>query len=443
VAADPPATTTTTTTTTGNASATTATSFAGAPDVELLGPVSAIPAKQRTNVFVEVVNLGPSGMHGTSILVQPASGGLIVVGQVQRSLRDLAANNSSALVVRVATPEAAGSASLSLTFTFADDAGVIRTVTRTLNVQIAPPVSAPLDITMADAALVAGEPGNISLEVANPTASNVTNLDLTLVPPSQQVLGGLGGATSTQAITPGNGSALLLHRAQLGPRQSAAVEASVIASLRPEDLVPFAVQATYTVDGFQRDQTFSFGVRVVGSVKIRVLDARLERAEGGLVLTGTVVNSGTGTAWNPRVEAAEGSGLRSDRPDLIADLKPNQATDFRVVVRQVGQAAAGAPLVAIGWNDDFGGLHTTRVAGTGPVAAPPEPANLFSRLLGALRGPWGLLALAVVVVLVGIDLVLRLGRAHREREEEAELDADESDPSRKRPRGGRKPRPSG
>lgn len=416
---------------------------AGTPDIELLGPVSPLPAKQRTNVFLAVENLGPGAIHDVSVLVQPSSGGLVVVGQIERSLQDLAGNASAAMVVRVATPDVAGSATLSLTFSFTTDAGVRTSVTRSVNLQIAPPETAPLDVTTTDAPLVAGKEGNLSLRVSNPTGQRLTNLDLTLLPArTVPILSAASGGAKVQDLTPGNGSALLLHGAQLGPGESVSVQAPVTASLRPQDLVPFSVQASYTVNGFARDQTFDFGVRVVGDVQIRVLDAHLTRTDQGLVLVGTVVNSGTGTAWSPRVDAAEGSGLQAERPQIVADLKPNEATDFQLPVKQVG--ALGGPLLKIDWNDDFGTIRATQVAAQ-PVTPPPEAPGFFSRAWSALRGPWGLLALVALALLVGVEIVRRVGRAHREREEALADEAEESgaapqDP-RSRRRGGKKPRP--
>ena len=81
----------------------------GSPNVELFGPVGVLPAKERTNVLLEAANLGPGAMRNVSALVQPATPGLTVVGELTRDLDDLAPGDSAPIFVRVATPDVAGS----------------------------------------------------------------------------------------------------------------------------------------------------------------------------------------------------------------------------------------------------------------------------------------------------------------------------------------------
>lgn len=389
----------------------------GAPDVELLGPVAALPAKAQVNLFLSVVNRGPGEMRDVSTLVT-TSGGLVLMGQVQVNLDDLPENNSTLLVVRVATPDQAGAAALAATFTFTAPSGALVNLTRVVSLRVGPPRSDPLQVTYAGDPLVAGATGALDLTIRNTGASAITSLDMDLAVRASGLTAALNGSGGADLAAAGEGSRLL-QGASLAPGASTSVQVPVRTSLHPDDLLAFTVSARYSVDGFQRDQSFDFGARAVGSVALRILDAREVAAPEGPEIVGTLVNVGTGTAWNPRLTPAPGSGYAGDAPALLEDLKPNQAVDFTLHARRAATPPAGGPLLAIDWNDDFGALQHATIAGRAtplPAAAP----TFWQRLGASLLSPLGVAALLGLAVLAGLAiLAARLVASHRRAEEDA------------------------
>jgi len=386
------------------------------PDLEILAPAVPLPAKERVNLFLEIVNLGPGAARDVAVLVQPAdASGLVVIGQVERGLDDLAENDSELFVVRVATPDRAGGASLTFTFTLTNEAGARVTIERTVSVQIAPPTSDPLLATLDARTLEAGNASELEVTVQNSGKRPITNLDLVVeTDPSPIPL-----ADPRTDLAPGSTSSLVLQGGTLTPGESARVVVPVLTSLRAEDLILFTLTARYTFDGYERKQTFDFGKRILGSVEIRVLEAREVETGAGLEIAGTIVNVGTGTAWNPQVRPAEGSGLRADGPKLIENLEPNDAVDIRLPVERVGARAAGAPLIEIVWNDDFGELHPQVVEGD-LIPLPPKAPRPFAEFLQRLASGWVLVALIAMAAVALAAILIPAVRGIRERREAPE-----------------------
>lgn len=391
----------------------------GRPDdasgIEVIAPSTPIPAKARTNVFLGVVNLGPGDIRDVRVLVQPASD-LVVIGQAERDLESIPEDDSAMLLVRVATPDAAGSARLTLDFRFVDASGVERSATRTVTLQVAPPASDPLQVTLEDATLLAGDEAALTLRMRNPAERALTDLDVTVE--ADEIVTPLGSDVPDAA--PGAQSSLVVQGARLAAGESRVVEVPLKTARVADELLSFTVTARYALDGFERQQVFEFGARVLGTVDLRVLEAREVDTGAGLELAGTLVNTGTGTAWNPRVDVAEGSGLRAPTPALIEDLEANEAVDFRLRVERVGEPAPGAPLLRVDWNDDRGEMHERTVAAERVPLPPPAPSALesvWARATSAL----GLVALAVVLLLALVLLGLFAARyVHHRHEERAE-----------------------
>lgn len=423
---------------------------AGAPNLQVIAPATSLPAKARVNVFLEVLNLGPSGARDLSIVVQPTGGEVVVVGQVERDLRNLPANDSALLVVRVATPEQSGGARLEITFRGLNDAGEPFTITRSVVIQIAPPVSSPLEVTSDVPRLAPGVPGVLNLTLSNPATRDITQLDVEVETiSSESFIDRVGGDTD---VAPGSASSLVVQGGTLEGGEVARVSVPVTTSLNAEDLQRFTVRVRYTFEGFEREQEFEFGARVIGDVRVRVLDAREVRTGAGLELAGTIVNTGTATAYNPRVTTTEESGLRTLIPQIIEDLEPNDAVTLRIPVERVADPEPGGSVLRIEWNDDYGEVTPTEVPATVTRAAPEEP-GLLSRLWAGI--PWSILvfvlvalgALAVVGLgVAGVARAVQTRKEQRSREaeeaEEEEAEEDEWDMSRKkRPRGKGKQRP--
>lgn len=389
----------------------------GAPRLEVIAPASPLPAKERVNLFLEVVNIGPGSARDLSVFVQPGSSDIIVIGQLVRGLGDLPEGDSDLLVLRVATPGTAGGATLDLRFTFTGPNGETIVRDRSVNIQISPPASDPLEITHVDKPLVAGEPDSMSIVFTNPYDSAITDLDVSLTAQTDQnVL-----LRASPSISPAGGSSRIVQGGRLDPGRSVAIDVPVLTSLDPKDLLLFTLTARYTLEGFAREQNFDFGVRVIGDVKIRILEAREVATANGLEVVGTIVNVGTGTAWNPRVGVAEGSGLRVEGPVLVEDLEPNDAVDVRIRVERVGPPVEGAPLFTIDWNDDYGNVVEAKAVEGNLRELPPTKASFFDRLGGALGSmPLALWALIALGVLLAAAVAAYLVGSMRWRREEGE-----------------------
>lgn len=387
--------------------------------IEVIAPSTPIPAKARTNVFLGVVNLGPGDIRDVRVLVQPESD-LVVIGQAERDLESIREDDSAMLLVRVATPDAAGSARLTLDFRFVDASGAERTATRTVTLQVAPPTSDPLEVTLEDATLLAGDEAALTLRLRNPSERALTNLDITVE--ADETLTPLG--SDVPDAVPGTESSLVVQGARLAAGESRVVEVPLKTARVADELLSFTVTASYALDGFERQQIVELGARVLGTVELRVLEAREVDTGAGLELAGTLVNTGTGTAWNPRVDAAEGSGLRAESPALIEDLEANEAVDFRLRVQRVGEPAPGAPLLRVDWNDERGEVQERTVVAERVPLPPPAPsalASFWARATSAL----GLLALASVTLLALVLLGLFAARyVHHRHEERAETGED-------------------
>lgn len=399
------------------------------PRLEVLAPTSPLPAKERVNLFLEVVNLGPGTARNVSVFVQPVAGsGLVVIGQLVRGLEDIPQNQSDLLVVRVATPDTAGGAGLTLRFTFTGPNGETIVRERQVDVQIKPPVSDPLEIERIPTPLEAGNETTLGFVMSNPADTAITDLDVVMNVETSVggALGQIAGGGSSDSASPGSTSSLIVQGGRLEPGQTRTVEAPMLAALRADELVTMTLTATYSLEGFQREQIFDFGARVVGSVNVRVLEAREVDTGEGIEIAGTVVNVGSGTAWNPRVSAAEESGLRSASPLLIEDLEPNDAVSFRLPVTRVGPRVEGAPLFVMDWNDDYGNIFAPRAVAGDLAELPPSPPSRLEAIRawfvatpGAL---WALLALELLIVAalaVGIMHAARVRREDAAREDAA------------------------
>lgn len=387
----------------------------GGPRLEVLAPASPLPAKERVNLFLEVVNLGPGTIRNLSVFIQPASGsGLVVVGQLTRGLEDIPQNDSDLLVLRVATPDTEGSASLSLRFTFTGPNGETIVRERLVNVQIKPPISDPLEIERVATPLAAGGDSTVTFELRNPHDTAITDLDV-LLDVETEIGGALAGGAS-DSVSPGSQSSYIVQGGRLGAGETTTVDMPVLAGLRADELVTMKLTATYSLEGFRREQVFDFGARVVGDVSIRVLEAREVDTGTGLEVAGTVVNVGAGTAWNPRVVAAEGSGLRSDAL-LIEDLEPNEAVSFRLPVQRVGDRIPGAPLFAIDWNDDYGNVVAPQAISGQLAELPPAAPSRFDAIRAWLAATPGVLwAFLLFEILLLAVLALAMVHASRVRE---------------------------
>lgn len=411
----------------------------GSPDVELLAPAAPIPAKERVNVFVGVLNRGPGAIRDVEALVQPAgTEGLVVVGQLLRGLDDLPENESGVLLVRVATPDTAGGATLTVTFRFTDETGSRHELTRAVSLQIAPPRSDPLQVVSDAQQVAAGGDEAIALRIVNQDRRPVTSLDVFFQPDDAQAVE-LGG---DEELAPGPTGSQLLRGARLEPGEGVSVAVPALTSRTPEDVVSYRVLLRYTLDGFAREQSLTFGTRLEGETRLRVLEARVERVGDGLALTGTLVNTGTATAWNPRVSTAPGAGYRADAPVLIEDLEPNEGVDFRIPVERAGDSRPGAKLLVVDWNDADGEVHEAPVEGEA-TPPPPAPASLLERARELALSPlaWGVaLALLVAVAAVAAWRHMHRVRAEDEAREEAPAAAGR-DAVRERQRTGRRARP--
>ncbi|HVL49155.1 MAG TPA: hypothetical protein VM889_11400 [Candidatus Thermoplasmatota archaeon] len=393
----------------------------GGPDLRVFSPFGSIPASSRATVLFAVDNAGPGEVRNvvaaftTAPEVTPGQGVLLVGADGIRNLGTIEEDRSKLVGVTLATPSAPGGARLIVTLTYDDAGGTRRTTVREVAVLVGPPEDDILRIEHRSPALSAGSEETLRFLVSNPSDERIADLGLVLdvagatFPTGQSGAAGAtpattfpgGFPTTTNLVFPADGGDILRDET-LAPGQEVAVDGRVLVGLAAPDVFPFSVTATYVVDGVARSQRFDFAARIAPSVKFRLLEVREETAGDGLVLTGTLVNVGTGSAWNPRVRVPEGTAYEATEPKLVEDLEANEPVGFRIATSRAREARPESAIVEVEWNDDFGNVRTTPVEGEPKLLPPPaaQPA-----ILQAVQSPWlwtlvlGALLLAVVAAL--------------------------------------------
>jgi hypothetical protein len=385
--------------------------------IDVVPPLAPLPAKSRETLFFFVENEGPGDIRDVRVSVEASGGGpLLVLGRQERIVGPIEADDEAVVGVLVATPAEPSITSVSVTVTYVDDAGATRTVVRPLNVQIGPPRSDPLTVEYVSSEVHSGSESFLRFRVTNPTGQHIRQLDLRMDLGNPQPglsgadlleggnLGGLSGlatgAPSSTPLAPNGEGGRILRGATLAPGETREVDAPVQTALDAEDLLVFGVTATYSYDGYSRSQRFDFGIRLAGNVSLRVLDLREEQAGDQLQLTGTIVNTGQGTAWSPLLRAAPTSGYRTFEPVLLEDLEPNEAVTFRLpVTRTSAYGDPAAPPLLLEYNDEQGRVRETPVHSE--ISMLPEESTESPYAPRSLaRNPWVIGALAFAAVLV-------------------------------------------
>lgn len=296
-----------------------------------------LPGSTAVEAAVRVVNDGDGDVGRVSVVLRPAAGsGLLLAGDDAFTTPPLPGGESATIAVPLRTPAARGAHALVAELDYVDAAGALVRSERTITFQVAAPVAGPLRVALASPDVPAGAEADLAFTVSNVGDAPLRDIDLR--------------ATSGEGLTTTAGGAVA-GPMTLAPGENATARVKVLAALDAEDLVEVTLEAAYAVEGALVEETFVLAVPVAERVELRLLSA--EVLDGDLL--GIVVNSGTGTAYNPRATVGEATAVLSE------DIEPNEPVNFRVV----GAGAEGGPVtVAFDWNDERGRLHRAEVAGT-------------------------------------------------------------------------------
>ncbi|HLE96233.1 MAG TPA: hypothetical protein VI997_02590, partial [Candidatus Thermoplasmatota archaeon] len=269
----------------------------------------------------------------------PATGsGLVLAGDDTWTVPPLDAGGDAVLRVPLRTPSSAGPHALVATLRYTDAAGARVDAEHLLAFQVSGTTRGPLEVGLATASVAAGENATLAFSLRNAGPTAIDHLQLTIVAPA-------AGATIVAAADGGR----LAAPARLEAGAVAKATASVRTALVATDFVALQVRAAYIAGG-ARDDVFDFAIPVESPVRLRLLSLEASEDE----LSGILVNTGTGTAYNPQISQG------GSAPVLIEDLEPNEPASFRV---PVAGAAPGPTTLDVAWNDERGGLHAATVAG--------------------------------------------------------------------------------
>lgn len=392
----------------------------GGPDVEVVPPLVPIPAKARSTVFLDIVNLGPGDIRDVFVTIRPTLGTqAVIVGRFDHELETIEEDEGSLIGLRIAAGDLEGAATFDVQMRYTAEDDVTRERTQSFNIQVGAARSDPLVIEYTGGALIPGEEQPLTLRVHNPTNALVRNLDVELQPLPGSA-GGIASLTDGALATAGqaplnaaSGGSLIARGAGIDPGESVDAETRVITSRAADDVLRFRVSARYSTDGFERTQTFEFGVPVEPSFRLKLLEAREERVGDRFELTGTLVNLGTATAFNPLVRVPEGSAYEATRAHLVSDLEPNNPVAFRMATKPMNDTAVRGPLVEVVWNDERGREHVRVVEGLAQEGGPPQESVWQPQRL--LTWPWMLLWIVPLAALGG----RALWQARKRRAEDA------------------------
>lgn len=296
-----------------------------------------VPGSAAVTAAVRVVNDGDGATGPVSVVVRPAAGsGLLLAGDDAWTTGALGPGAAETLSIPLRTPSTRGVHALEATLSYLDAAGAAVVDERTLAFQVSSAARGPLRVEVGSTAVAAGRNGTIEFALHNAGDAPIAGLRLS--------------ATTDGVAMSTTGGGTLDAPTDLAAGARATARLPVLVALTAEDLAKVTVEASYVVGDAEHDETFELAVPVEGRVDLRIL--ALEVVGGDV--SGIVVNTGTGTAYNARATVGSATAVLSE------DLAPNEPVSFRV---PGAGASAGDLSVAFDWNDDRGQVRSATVEG--------------------------------------------------------------------------------
>lgn len=327
----------------------------GSPSLVVDATPSRLPAASSVPVSLHLTNHGDGGASDVEVTAVPASGSTLVLASGSHTTLNrtyLGPGSQATVPLRVLTPTAGGTQSLSVTLTYTNTAGTQVTQARSVGFVIQPMTAPPLAVQLTDVQLATDRPGTLALDVTSQSDRRLANVTLDIGLP------GPNPATGQPPIVPT--APTTVRAGDLGPGQAASVQVPVLVSETASGTHQLTVTATWEEpDGLVRSWTFPLGVRVDGAIELSLLDmcAAMDPEGPRLVAGGFVVNTGDAPAHNLVVRIVGDGQIQASAPEVLDDVAPNAPRSFTVETRVDERSQDGNPgqvSLRLSWTDDDG-----------------------------------------------------------------------------------------
>jgi hypothetical protein len=186
-------------------------------------------------------------------------------------------------------------------------------------------------VALAQDHLDSGRAGALTFTVTNRMAEPMTNAVFAL---------DTSGATNVQAV--GASDVQVLGTIQPGESRDATVQ--FITANGATGILRLTAHARWTdANGTSLDQTYDFGIALLGTVDIQLSGVSSTLAStGNAVVTGTLTNLGNALAHNAYVSLVGGGGYAATDPTYLGDINPNSALPFTLTTTAINVTATNS-----------------------------------------------------------------------------------------------------